>query len=289
MYDPSESLRLLKVIWSRSFGGYVHLPQRISGAWVERPVKVGEVTVEHLTPNVFTDLYFSPLQFFTPGRKLSDCGSPGVLFADIDAAPDKSGTPPANIVWETSPGSRQAVWFLTGDTSDLALWRTVNRQLTYWMGADRGGWMENKVLRVPGSDNWKRADKVKRMPAFGAIQKVDTSFSYKLADLNRWLPAVPGPVTVTESGSVPSNPPPDLGEISVPMSTAYWLSMTPEQYAKLRKIDRSVTLWRVAQALKRGGVSKEAAFFLIKRAPWCKWKNNDEKLWTDITRAYSMA
>ena len=59
-----------------------------------------------------------------------------------------------SIAWASSDKRYQGLWALDGseDIKDIEL---VNKDLTYHIGADKGGWDVTQVLRVPGSPNFK--------------------------------------------------------------------------------------------------------------------------------------
>lgn len=287
MYDPKEALKTLNFIWSHSRGDYVHLPFRtVHGAWTENPIGAEGVTATDLDmPGC--DTYFSPLRFDTVGRKLSDVGSPGVLFADLDTAePYGLDFVKPNLVWETSPGSMQAVWLLEKPTDDIMLWRETNQRLTYALGADKGGWMENKVLRVPGSPNWKRAKD--GVPAEGTPAS-GYGYYLDLQEVHDNLPPVSSGSAAPEVPSVQSREYRDklLAESPLPLSMHYWLRMTPEEYQRRRKPDRSFLIMKTAYALSKIGYPIEDALALIYYTPWNKWPHSPVTLWRQIWKAYN--
>ncbi len=74
------------------------------------------------------------------------------LWADGDEAEIPEGIPRPTLIVETSPGRYQYYWRLDRRVS-LGRAEDLNKRLTYFVGADRGGWSLTKLLRVPGTIN----------------------------------------------------------------------------------------------------------------------------------------
>lgn len=75
-------------------------------------------------------------------------------WCDVDKADPFAFKPKPSVVWETSPGRTQALWFwdrphTPAEAADLS------KALTYRYGGDKGGSAPNKLLRLPGSFNHK--------------------------------------------------------------------------------------------------------------------------------------
>jgi hypothetical protein len=104
--------------------------------------------------NQHLDLYFSPNTYDAPDRTDDSAGVPMMLFADGDKVNPKKCPVRPNCVVETSPGRYQFYWYLTKQLSRES-WRTLNRDMTYFVGADKGGWPLNKLLRIPLTRNHK--------------------------------------------------------------------------------------------------------------------------------------
>jgi hypothetical protein len=101
-------------------------------------------------------VYFAPTAFKVRRRTRATTEPPALLFADLDANYDRGRLRelrPA-LLWETSPRKRSAVWV----TDEIQDDDHRNHQLTDYLHADAGGWAWSKVLRFPGSTNWKYAD-----------------------------------------------------------------------------------------------------------------------------------
>ena len=105
------------------------------------------------------DLYWAPALFNKPRRSATTAQPVDLLWADLDAV--DPNLLPNNLkptaAWETSPGRFAAVWRLDEELEPQVQTK-LNQRLTYTIGADKGGWGLSKVLRVPGTVNYKYPD-----------------------------------------------------------------------------------------------------------------------------------
>ena len=129
------------------------------------------------------DLYFSPLAFSERQRKNAHVFRPRVLFADLDPVDPRDLTIRPTIAWETSPGMFQAVWVLDKALDSYSVWCGLNKRLTVSTGADPGGWFGSKLLRVPGTFNYKRG-------AWGKLLWWDKTRFFSPTELNDTLPVL---------------------------------------------------------------------------------------------------
>lgn len=101
------------------------------------------------------DQYFCPNLFTRKDRKLDsvfqDCW---FGWCDVDKADPFAFKPTPSVVWETSPGRTQALWFWDRPHRPK-LASAYSKALTYRHGGDKGGSAPNKLLRLPGSFNLK--------------------------------------------------------------------------------------------------------------------------------------
>lgn len=230
------------------------------------------------------DVFFSPLRFY--GKRSNDTAQPpfGVLFADLDGAPQDS---PAflefkpSIMWETSPGNFQAVWRLRQSISSLTMWSNLNQRLTYALGADKGGWHASKLLRVPESVNWKRH-------AFGSPAQTLYVGGYDMASLNERLPQIQ-----KQDNPLYSNHPKPLSEVDArALIIQNWDHLTLRTRSMLARPlseipDRSLHIVRTAWMMLEDGVQPEHAFHMIWWAEWNKWRTDrydPARLWYEITQ-----
>jgi hypothetical protein len=275
----------LDKIW-RNTSGFVFLPYRTAGIWHERP-GINLAYSEWPLLDDLSDLYFSPLVFDRPERNNESVSWARVLFADVDHGVYNRIAP--TILWETSPGSYQAVWELSRFIP-IEQFNDLNRRLTYHIDADRGGWHASKVLRIPGSLNWKRVyhDGIGLHVPRGVLL-YDDGPVYDPDRLEEALPAVfPVPDDAGKAGPMPS-PLGDPDTIALRGTLVAQGRLPKHLHSWLLQrwsTDRSALIWRTACGLAMCGVTVEEAFQLIRAAEWNKWRNEPEKLWRDIHKAY---
>ena len=100
------------------------------------------------------DQYFSPNLYKQKRRMLNYVCNTSLGWCDVDEADPFAFFPKPSVVWQTSPGRTQALWFwdqLYKPTRASAF----SKALAYRHGGDRGGSAANKLLRLPGSLNHK--------------------------------------------------------------------------------------------------------------------------------------
>jgi len=100
------------------------------------------------------DQYFSPNLYRSPSRKLEEVRSTRLGWCDVDDADPYAFVPSPSVVWQTSPGRTQALWFWDVYHSPKRA-AAYSKALTYRHGGDKGGSAPNKLLRLPGSFNHK--------------------------------------------------------------------------------------------------------------------------------------
>lgn len=96
--------------------------------------------------------YFCPTPFTEMTRQSGFVARSRVAWADIDRG-DEQRVPPS-FLWETSPGSHQGIWVLPKTVSGEEA-AAIGKDITTRIGADKGGWMLTKLLRIPGTRNAK--------------------------------------------------------------------------------------------------------------------------------------
>src|SRR5680860_1218868 len=159
---PMNGLDIINAVWahdpqSKQWHHVMAEHLREADLWKDYFTHPG-FRVSNLTQPPDRDVYWAPLGFSAPERQNKTAAGFAVLFADIDdGRVVKIGGEMPSYLWRTSPGMYQAVWLLDSPIETYEEWADLNRRLTYWLEADRGGWMGSKVLRVPGSLNVKRS------------------------------------------------------------------------------------------------------------------------------------
>lgn len=168
---PEQQLRIISKAWGRNQKGYCFFP------WIDReeqrragrrragyhegnafhwPSEKPEI-LEHMRQHQDHDLYWCPSLFEYPMRREDVAMDEHALWADLDEVdPSTIEDYPPTIAWQTSPGRFQALWLITSKDIQGASWPgNENQRMTYYLGADLGGWDTTQLLRIPGWVNHK--------------------------------------------------------------------------------------------------------------------------------------
>jgi hypothetical protein len=274
---------LLQSIWDRSDGTFAfranNSPDRV---WKERPT--------FIAMSEAGDHYFSVLTF-TAQRRSNENAAPncGLLWADLDDQTTEHKEwmhryAPPNILWETSPGMHQAIWFLDAlyPTTEVVEW---NRALTRAVGADSGGWFASKLLRVPATLNWKRAhENTDRLYVpKGRIIHADHS-EWLYSDVKQTLrPFFEDPRPVGTPTSCP--PVPTKEEWRAALTRLDPNSRDLSALNAPANGDRSAQLWKGARWLHKRGLTAEEIYVLLWFTRYNKWQDRPQKLWKDVLKA----
>lgn len=236
--------------------------------------------LENIEQPMRTDLFFSPLVYEKPRRLVTLHKPATILFADLDKVHPRDVEFSPHIAWETSGGNFQAVWLLSKPIKYRTQFADLNRRMTYHTGADKGGWAGSKVLRIPGTKNWKRDG------ATGGLLWEDwDERPYTYAYLDHKLM----PSTMIHDPSVVGEAPPitqDHAALQV-----IWRRLPSRAQWRLTQRgvkDRSKYIVATAHLLHEEGVTIEDAYVMLWYAPFNKWRqrNNPQRLWIELNRVY---
>lgn len=279
-----RNTQLIKEIWHYSGGTYGSFAEidRYKGGYFSERFHVRREVDAIPRQIVGVDQYFSALTFFEQRRSNDTTVGPGLLFADLDAVDPHDLAIKPSAAWETSPGSYQAVWWLTASIGEYGEWADLNRRMTYHVGADRGGWMGSKLLRVPGSYNFKRATP-------GGVPKGNllwhTNNQFDARDLEKALDPLKNRQENSSSTEHPALLEPREREWLV---RALWPQIGLRGRYMLSKAlvpDRSLHIVQTINELNNGRLTPENVFQLIWVQPWCKWRpDKPETLWAEVCR-----
>jgi hypothetical protein len=280
--------QIIEAIWSQN---YLHgtqpylalIDRERADLFTERQWKFYPDLEKHIIEGPGQDLFFSPL-LFKGERKNSNVAPPGVLYADLDNVwerLDQLHKLWPHVMWLTSDNNAQAVWFLDAPMADLNAWHDLNQRMTYFMGADKGGWHASKLLRVPGSLNWKydppQQGKVwsfqPKAAPYEAEALRDSLPPVKSGGFNR-VEAVPTPIPQAEWKS-------HLAKIwpRLPLRTRADL-LAPGMH------DRSEALVRASNKMRFAGISPEDQFHALWWTEWNKFRTDRHRpdlLWGIVT------
>lgn len=229
---------------------------------------------EFLEENKDKDLYWCPHGFSKPRRLKDYIEVPKLLWADLDEADPREMKPMPTLAWESSPGRFVGIWMVDGFINE-----SINRRLSYKVGADKGGWDFTQVLRIPGTLNYKYVStpKVKMLWSDGP--------SYKLKDIEKLLPK-----DDTKEGK------------SSEQNAAQRIYKKYEKklngfcrreilHGKPVEGKRSEIIWKLAHELIEAGMSRDEAFELLRVSPWNKFKgrrDGDDQLKRELNKALTM-
>lgn len=264
---------ILYQIWDHSRGLYVFLPTISKGVFNNGPAF--KLYPELYNQPESTDVYFTPVAYSDTLRLTENIDKPGVLYADLDDGYDREQLAnfPPSMLWETSPNNLQAVWFLTepvlvGDHIIL------NKRLNLHLRADRSSWIPTKLLRIPGSINYKRGG------AHGRLLKIRESVLYDPVQLNEVLPQLPP--AISEGVTVPAVP---TAEEWRALVEEIWpvLSIRCRWLLKQRQVeDRSLHLVQIAAEMAAIRIEPEVIFGTLSRLQTNKFADRPDVLWESI-------
>jgi hypothetical protein len=157
----------------------------------------------------------------------------------------------------------------------------LNQKLTYFCGADRGGWSLTKVLRVPGSFSTKHGTRheVKLLWSNGPVYEAGVLWDMVKrtetpGDLDTKLPNL----------RVPDLEPREILDDAMVKPSTRKLALADDASGQ----DRSATLWKLERELLEQGVTPEGAFVVCKASVWNKYRGQGREnvqLWREIQRA----
>lgn len=281
--DPA---RFIAAVWraqrtptDTSAYGFYSIKNWTTGEWRDHPTLTAGDT-EELPVH---DLYFTPHLFAEPRRLRRNALGGRWLFADLDAVdPDGLDIRPT-IAWETSPHRYQCLWLLDRALNPRRL-ESLNHRLTYYTGADRGGWSLTKVLRVPGSTSTKYEDPfpVRLMWSSALVHSADT-FRELLADVE-----LPEEVHTLDMPAVRDLP--DFDDLYRRRRSR--LPVRARQLIRTQDVvtgdDRSKRLWELEHLLLDAGCTPADVFVLVRGTVWNKYagqRREARMLWQEIARA----
>jgi RecA-family ATPase len=282
-----QPLEFVLDVWKHSVqdGDYVFLSTKYKRKkWKEHPFKV-EIGLRRRLKEFFQkhsdsdyDIYFCPTPFSKPQRLKDYVPRVNLLWSDIDEG--KSKIKPT-ILWESSPGRLQALWFLNSElTPERA--EKLNQALTYYNGADKGGWDLTQVLRVPGTRNNKYESK----PRVRIIQE-DRELSYNHRRIAKRIGFTgKGKVEPNESEA------PDSGLVFERVLSKYRRKITPKvkQLLLQKHVSpgkRSEMLWYIEHKLNEAGLSIPEIICLIRHSSWNKFRgrrDEDKRLIAEVNK-----
>jgi hypothetical protein len=251
---------LVDRIWSQQEGKYFFLSTKsANGKFKDHPFERSEIKTvsSFLRDNADKDIYWSVHGYSKSIRQKEFAHTPNLLWADLDEVDPRACNPKPTVAIESSPGRYVGLWF-----TDKIITEDLNRRLTYYLGADHGGWDLTQLLRVPGTINYKYSS----TPRVKILW--DDGPTWKVTDIETLLPK--------EEELDASLTARDVYE-------RYERTLQPWVRRELMTAKlpvagkRSEMIWKLEHALLENGLSKDEAFVLIKGSVWNKFKGRNSE------------
>lgn len=239
-----QPIEFLKRVWSWNVkpGQYVFISTKDGSRWRDHAIKYPDwKRVKELINANHEHTYFCPNPFSAPRRHLSVAAPARMLWSDVDSGDVKRG-PDASVLWRTSPGRYSALWHLERRYAPEELTKH-NKNLTYLIGADKGGWDFTQVLRIPGTKNRK----YKEQPEVKLLRFEESPIPVPRPLLDKYKDVIP-------------------------------LNVKQVLLAKVADGDRSGKLFYLEHALSKAGVPLEDMIAIVSDTVWNKFTNRPEQL-----------
>lgn len=287
-----EQLSIISKAWGKQ-DGYCFFPwidgkattreERIRGYNEGRAYKWPEekkAILAHLKAKEHDDLYWCPSLFEKKIRQQQWAMDEHALWADLDAVDpreiDEEYRP--TIAWESSPGRFQALWIISSGDVQGASWPGgENQRLTYYLGADTGGWDTTQLLRIPGWDNHKPDYKKKNNG-----KPVKGKLLWKTGQ--RYLPDAFTDLPDVQATNIVEDVLED--EIRAVNRQEVWgrvrlkVNHTARELFSAREVagDRSEKLWYLIRCLADVGCTATEIVALVKDTVWNKFSGRQDEL-----------
>lgn len=287
-----EGLKVVFSIWGKR-KGYVFVPTKdiVNNKWDEKcfkwPVEKNEIIkwVKDAEKNKL-NIYWCPTLFTQPIRKKEYVKSVQCLWADLDEIDPQrieSKLKP-HLAYQSSPGRYQGIWYLDKDY-DPEEAESINRNLTYYLGADTGGWDLTQVLRVPGSRNFKYKNGPKGKLLWNRSKRVALDYFSFVPEVEDLDDDFDGEDVWDEEA--------DLHQLVAKHRKRIKGKLFDLIFATLEEVeneDRSERLWEIECRLLERGIPIEDVVNIVRLSNWNKYRGRrDERkrILTEVRKAYA--
>jgi len=263
----------LDVVWGTR-RGWVDLPAKVGQYWI--PYHFEWPTGDHVTRRISSciedreSLYFSAGMFEERGRNYEDMLSSNWLWADLDEV-NPEVVPVPTLAWESSPDRYQAMWKLDKRVKP-STWERINQALSYYLGADHGGWDRTQVLRLPFTQNWK----YEGGPPVRLMWYLE-DVSYTAGDIWQIVKESAPPRGTLVEGVIPRK--------DMPAKARALLRVPSDAVVEGERSDR---LWELECLLAEAGWGEDDIYAVAVTSAWNKWsdlRSGETQLRRDISRA----
>jgi len=303
--EAEKALRICSLGWGKKQSGYAFLPlidrkkQRESGRrregfkegpeflWPRDREKMIDHILRYSNDVPEHDVYFSANLYESPIRREDNAMNEYALYADLDKVdPSTLDDYPPTVAWETSPGSYQAMWVAQrGDFLGASWAGNENQKMTYFTGADLGGWFTTKLLRVPLTPNHKPDYRRKD----GTYPKGKILWSngprYVQGDFAD-LPEVQNGLDTTLTDSLASDID-GVDRLEVIARVKLKLNHKARELLSAREAsgDKSDQLWYLIRCLADVGLSTAEIVAVVRETVWNKFRDRHDELRRLLTEA----
>lgn len=284
-----NDISIIFSVWDKQSPGYVALPRK-NDLWTEKIYKYPEerekiqIWIDESIEKSY-NIYWCPTVLSEPQRIRENIPQMNVLYADLDEInpSDLPNDLRPSVAWQTSTDRYAAIWHLDKYVSaDKA--EDLNKRLTYFVGADKGGWDLTQVLRIPGLPNHKYT------PAQEGKLLWDEPKKYNIKHFSK-LPEIKMNITTEVE---------DIEELKTSVNEIVYkymdklsnkalkLLLTPTN--ELVTSDRSTTLWELECMLFEAGMNRNEVYTIVKNSVWNKFsgrKDEQRRLLSEVDKAFN--
>lgn len=273
----NKSIRFLAGIYEQQCeeGDYVILAARKGKTWRDVPILFHKssfrkdlVRAMRNYPQEEWDLYWSPMAYSGPNRRLVNARDSKFLCQDIDEMEDpESLNPKPSYIWESSPNKYQGLWEMDRYIKQET-YTDINKALAKHIGCD-DCFDFTHVYRIPGTINHK----YRNNPDVGF--PISTKAIYKPRNL---LKLIGGSREKKNPSSPPTNTPATLQErkiyakYSIPKKVRDLLAVED-----ISDLDRSSTIWYIENKLQELGMQPAEIIHLVKNSSFNKYKGRPDE------------
>ena len=270
--------KLLKKVWKAQKSGYYSLSTKDGDNWRDHFFDDIDEALQWLEEQPEgVDLYWCITPLKKKRRLKENIPATKYLWQDLDEV-DPRKIPKElqpTISWESSPGNFHGLWklksFLPAPEAEK-----LNKQLAKEVGADKGSWILTKVLRIPGTYNYK----YKKPPKVKLLWKDGPTYS--IDELNERL----GPDEEDDT---------DTAELKDDTLLKRRWNDIPKKVRELLMSEKAIQgkrsdfLWYMEHELAKAGFSVHEIYTLVKNSVWNKFsgrRDEEERLKEEIARAF---
>lgn len=267
------SYKVILELWKRQPGKFFCLSTKSgAGKWKDHffaPEDFGTIR-QFILDNDEKDIYFCPHGFNRRVRQKEEAVIPNVLWADLDFVDPRKCLIKPTIAIESSPGRFVGLW----EIKNGQMTESLNRRLTYFLGADHGGWDLTQVLRLPGTKNYK----YKTQPKVRLLWD-----DGKLVTIKKLESILPPDEEEDEGNKISAAEVFEKYQGKLPR----WVRRELLNKKVVGRSDRSEMLWKLENACVEAGMTLDEAFAVIKRSGWNKFagrRNEDTQLRRELSK-----